>query len=61
MPPTSLTNGFTYGQSASFRGLESITPVIEGVTLSWSAASGTDPLTYGVYEATIAEGRLIRC
>ena len=58
LPPTSLTNGFTYASPPLFAGLDSVTPVIEGATLSWSAASGTDPLTYGVYEATNSGGEI---
>ncbi len=32
--------------------------MVEGATLSWSAASGVAPLTYGVYEATNSGGEV---
>ncbi len=57
-PPTTLTNGFTYVGAPLFAGPGSITPAIEGATLTWSAASGTPPLTYGVYEATNSGGEV---
>jgi len=57
-PPTTLTNGFTYASPPLFAGPNSITPAIEGATLSWSAASGRPPLTYGVYEATNSGGEI---
>ncbi|HXI84830.1 MAG TPA: family 16 glycosylhydrolase [Verrucomicrobiae bacterium] len=58
LPPTSLTNGFTYASPPLFEGPDSVTPAIEGATLSWSDASGTDPFTYGVYEATNSGGEV---
>ena len=54
--PTTLTNGFTYAGPPLFAGPGSITPAIEGATLTWSAASGSAPFTYGVYEATNSGG-----
>jgi hypothetical protein len=54
--PTTLTNGFTYGSPAVFSGPGSVTPAMGGATLSWSAASGAPPITYGVYEATNSGG-----
>jgi beta-glucanase (GH16 family) len=56
--PTTLTNGFTYTGPPLFAGPGSITPAIEGATLTWSAASGVAPLTYGVYEATNSGGEI---
>jgi hypothetical protein len=57
-PPTTLTNGFTYVSPPLFGGPNSITPAVEGATLSWSGASGFAPLTYGVYEATNSGGEI---
>ena len=57
-PPTTLTNGFTYLGSPLFSGPATITPAIEGATLTWSAASGSPPFTYGVYEATNSGGEI---
>ena len=57
-PPTTLTNGFTYAGPLVFGGPNSLTPAIEGATLSWSAASGAPPLTYSVYEATNSGGEI---
>jgi hypothetical protein len=57
-PPTTLTNGFIYAGPPLFAGPSSITPAIEGATLTWSAASGTAPFTYGVYEATNSGGEI---
>ena len=57
-PPTTLTNGFTYASPPLFAGPSGVTPAIEGATLTWSAASGTAPLTYGVYEATNSGGEI---
>ena len=57
LPPTTLTNGFTYASAPVFGGPTSVTPVIEGATLSWSAASGgTAPIAYNVYEGTNSGG-----
>ena len=56
--PTTLTNGFTYLGPPLFAGPGSLTPAIEGATLSWSTASGTAPFTYGVYEATNSGGEI---
>ncbi|PYI80311.1 MAG: hypothetical protein DME26_21835, partial [Verrucomicrobia bacterium] len=47
-----LTNGFTYAAAPTFAGLSGVTAMIEGATLSWSAASGVPPLTYDVYKGT---------
>ncbi|HUJ72922.1 MAG TPA: family 16 glycosylhydrolase [Verrucomicrobiae bacterium] len=47
-----LTNAFTYTPGPSFGGLTSATPASNGATLTWSAASGTAPITYEVFEAT---------
>ncbi len=41
-----------------FAGPGSLTPAIEGATLSWSTASGVSPFTYGVYEATNGGGEI---
>ena len=57
-PPTTLTNGFTYIGPPLFAGPSSVTPVIEGATLTWSAASGFAPISYGVYEATNSGGEI---
>src|ERR1017187_5844354 len=57
-PPTTLPNGFTYAGPPLFAGPGSITPAIEGATLSWSTASGMAPFTYGVYEATNSGGEI---
>jgi len=57
-PPTTLTNGFTYASPPLFAGPGGVTPAIEGATLTWSAASGKAPLTYGVYEATNSGGEI---
>ena len=57
-PPTTLTNGFTYASPLVFGGPNSLTPAIEGATLSWAAASGAVPLTYSVYEATNSGGEI---
>jgi hypothetical protein len=57
-PPTTLTNGFTYLNPPLFAGPGSVTPAIEGATLTWSAASGFAPLSYGVYEATNSGGEI---
>lgn len=56
-----LTNGFTYSSAPTFAGLDSITPAIEGATLTWSAASGVPPLAYNVYQGTqsLAEDLLL--
>jgi IPT/TIG domain len=51
-----LTNGFTYSGSPTFAGLDSVTPAIEGATLTWSAASGMPPLSYDVWEGTQSFG-----
>ncbi len=56
--PSTLTNGFTYVGAPLFAGPSSVTPAIEGATLSWSAASGAAPLSYGVYEATNSGGEI---
>ena len=56
--PTTLPNGFTYAGPPVFAGPGSLTPAIEGATLTWSAASGAVPLTYGVYEATNSGGEI---
>ena len=58
LSPTTLTNGFTYAGPPLFAGPGSITPSIEGATLSWSVASGVTPFTYGVYEATNSGGEI---
>jgi hypothetical protein len=58
LSPTTLTNGFTYAAPPLFAGPGSVTPAIEGATLSWSAASGLAPLAYGVYEATNSGGEI---
>jgi hypothetical protein len=52
MVTSTLTNAFTYNPGPSFGGLSSATPAVNAATLSWSAASGTAPITYNVYEAT---------
>jgi hypothetical protein len=57
-PPTTLTNGFAYASPPLFAGPGSITPAIEGATLTWAAASGFTPLNYGVYEATNSGGEI---
>jgi beta-glucanase (GH16 family) len=57
-PPTTLTNGFTYTGPPVFAGPGSLTPAVEGATLSWSAASGLPPLFYGVHEATNSGGEI---
>jgi beta-glucanase (GH16 family) len=57
-PPSTLTNGFTYASPPLFAGPSSATPAMEGATLTWSAASGKAPLTYGVYEATNSGGEI---
>ena len=57
-PPSTLTNGFTYASPPLFAGPSSLAPATEGATLTWSAASGTAPLTYGVYEATNSGGEI---
>jgi len=57
-PPTTLTNGFTYAGPPLFAGAGTITPAIEGATLSWSTAFGMAPFTYGVYEATNSGGEI---
>ena len=51
-----LANGFTYSTAPTFAGLNSITPAIEGATLTWSTASGVSPLTYNVYQGTNSLG-----
>jgi beta-glucanase (GH16 family) len=51
-----LTNAFTYAPAPSFGGLSGATPVINAATLTWSAASGTAPITYSVFEATSSGG-----
>ncbi len=48
----SINSGFTYVNQPSFTGLSSATAAIEAATLSWSAATGTPPVTYSVFEAT---------
>jgi IPT/TIG domain-containing protein/glycosyl hydrolase family 16 len=53
---STLTNAFTYTPGPSFGGLSSATPAVNAATLSWSAASGTAPITYNVYEATTSGG-----
>ncbi len=58
LSPTTLTNGFTYAGPPLFAGPGSLTPAIEGATLSWSGASGMAPFTYGVYEATNSGGEI---
>jgi beta-glucanase (GH16 family) len=57
-PPSSLTNGFTYAGLPVFAGPTSVTPAVEGATLTWSAASGVAPFAYGVYEATNSGGEI---
>ncbi|HXI84394.1 MAG TPA: family 16 glycosylhydrolase [Verrucomicrobiae bacterium] len=57
-PPTTLTNGFTYLGPPLFAGPGTVTPAVEGATLTWSAASGSPPFTYGVYEATNSGGEI---
>jgi beta-glucanase (GH16 family) len=51
-----LTNGFTYFGAPTFAGLDSVTPAIEGATLTWSAASGASPFSYDVWEGTESFG-----
>ena len=51
-----LVNAFTYKPAPTFAGLTSATAATSGATLSWSAASGTTPFTYNVYEATASGG-----
>jgi beta-glucanase (GH16 family) len=53
---STLTNAFTYAAGPSFGGLSGATPAVNAATLSWSAASGTAPITYNVYEATASGG-----
>jgi hypothetical protein len=47
-----LTNGFTYSVPPSFAGLDTITPFIEGATLTWSAAVDSNAVTYQVFQTT---------
>jgi beta-glucanase (GH16 family) len=58
LPSTTLTNAFTYGGAPLFAGPGSVTPGIEGATLTWSTASGIAPFTYEVYEATNSGGEI---
>jgi len=51
-----LTNAFTYTPAPSFGGLTGATPATNGAILTWSAASGTAPITYSVFEATSSGG-----
>ena len=56
MVTSTLTNAFTYTPGPSFGGLSNAIPAVNAATLSWSAASGTAPITYNVYEATTSGG-----
>jgi beta-glucanase (GH16 family) len=47
-----LTSAFTYVTAPTFAGLDSVTPAIEGATLTWSTASGLPPLSYNVWGGT---------
>ena len=54
-----LTNGFTYSSAPTFAGLDSVTPAIEGATLTWSTASGVPPLSRTMCtKAPIASGKI---
>jgi hypothetical protein len=53
---STLTNAFTYTPGPSFAGLSGATPAVNAATLTWSAASGTAPITYNVFEATSSGG-----
>jgi hypothetical protein len=53
---STLTNGFTYFPGPSFAGLASATPATSAATLTWSAASGSGPFTYDVFETTTRGG-----
>ncbi len=60
-PPTytlsgTLSNGFTYGAALSFGGLGSASGTSNGATLSWSAATGTAPVIYKVFQASTSGG-----
>ena len=49
---STLTNGFTYIVGPSFGGLDNAVPATGAATLSWSAATGSPPISYKVFEAT---------
>jgi hypothetical protein len=51
-----LPNAFTYVAPPSFAGLTGVVATVESATLTWSAASGTGPMTYRVYQGTTPGG-----
>jgi hypothetical protein len=51
-----LPNAFSYVAPPSFAGLTGVVAAVEGATLTWSAASGTGPMTYRVYQGTTPGG-----
>lgn len=51
-----LPNAFTYVAPPSFAGLTGVVAGVESATLTWSAASGTGPMTYRIYQGTTPGG-----